>query len=613
MNNGLGRFLVLAGIVVGLFTCIGPGKPANAFVSHRSHAIAMYGEPKYGRDFKHFDYVKPNARKGGQVVLGAEGSFDSLNAFIPKGQSVAGIQLLFESLTVASADEDNTQYGLLAETIEWPDDLSWVVFTLRPEARWHDGRRVTVRDVIWSLKTLKREGHPALRAYYADLDKAEEAGKRKVKFIFRGSGNRELPLIAGQLPVLPEHYWGRRDFAAATLEPPIGSGPYRIQRIDPGRSVTYHYYRDYWGKDLPVNKGKHNFATVRYDYYEDRDAVRKAFKAEKVDLFDENVAREWATGYEIPALQRGLIKKREIKHQTPQPMQGFVFNTRRDIFKDRLVRAALGHAFDFEWANRHLFHGAYRRTTSYFANSGFASNGKPQPKELTVLQPFKDMIPAEVLQEAFELPKTDGSETIDSHLEIARELLRQAGWTDNDGTLTDARGALMRFEILLGSSGLERVVMPFAKNLSAIGVKANIRVVDSARYHRRLATHDFDMVVGTLGWPSLSPGNELRAFWSGETADAHGTWNLAGVKDPVVDKLIEKVILAPDRESQTVLTKALDRVLLWNHYVIPQWYSPVHRIVHWNKFGFPDEMPKYGLSLEHVWIDPELTHALQQW
>ncbi len=612
MNSELGRLLVLAGIVLGLFTSTGPGKPANAFVSHRSHAIAMYREPKYLRDFKHFDYVEPDARKGGQVVLGAEGSFDSLNALIPKGQSVAGIQLLFESLTVASADEEYTQYGLLAETIEWPDDRSWVAFTLRPEARWHDGRPVTVKDVIWSLKILKREGHPALRAYYAGLDKAKKTGERTVKFIFRGSGNRELPLIAGQLPVLPEHYWRERDFTAATLDPLIGSGPYRIQRIEPGRSITYQYHRDYWGKDLPVNQGKHNFAKVRYDYYKDRDAVRRAFKAEKVDLFHENVAREWATGYEIPALQRGLIKKREIKHQTPQAMQGFVFNTRRDIFKDRQVRAALGYAFDFEWTNRHLFHEAYRRTNSYFANSGFASSGKPKPEELMVLRPYKNMIPPEVLEGAFELPKTDGSGKIDSHLRMASGLLKDAGWAVKDGHLTNKRGAVMRFEILLGSPGLERVVLPFAKNLSAIGVKADVRVVDFPRYQELLASHDFDMVIGTLGVPSMSPGNELRAFWAKQTADVYGTWNLAGVKDPVVDALVDRVTFAPDRQSQTVLVQALDRVLLWNHYVIPQWHSPAHRIVYWNKFGFPEPMPTYGLSLSHMWIDPELAHALQR-
>ncbi len=602
------KLLLIMSMSMAILICF--NAPAGAEEGYKAHAIAMHGRPKYGPGFKHFDYVNPAAPKGGRIVFGAFGSYDSLNPFILKGRTAAGIGALFESLMTSSADEAFTEYCLLAETIEWPVDRSWVTFTLRSEARWHDGRPVTVEDVIWTLETLKTKGHPFYRYYYENIAKAEKIGERKVKFFFTGDPNPELPLITGQLPVLPKHYWEDRDFEATTLEPPVGSGPYRIKSLDPGRSITYELDKNYWGKDLPVNVGQDNVAVIRYDYYRDRAVEREAFKAGEIDFFSENTAKEWATGYDIPAVKKGLIIKREIPHENPQGMQAFVFNTRLEIFKDPRVRQAIGYAFDFEWTNKNLFYGAYKRSASYFSNSELASSGLPGTEELKILNQFRGRIPEEVFTRSYSPPKTDGSGNIRSNIRTALKLLREAGWEIVDGKLTHAgTGTGISFEILLVSPAFERIVLPFKKNLEKLGITTRVNTVDTAQYQNRLDSFDFDMIITTWS-QSLSPGNEQRDFWSTDAANTNGSRNLAGIKDSVVDELIDLIISAPDRESLIHRTRALDRVLLWSHYVIPQWHISIYRVAYWDKFATPKIRPKYSLGLNSWWIDPRLEAGL---
>ena len=579
---------------------------------HKAHAIAMYGTPKYPANFTHFDYSNPDAPKGGKVVYSAFGSFNNLHPYILKGQSAAGIGNLFESLTTGSLDEPFSRYGLLAESIEWPEDRSWVTFTLRPAARWHDGKPVSVEDVIWSLETLKSQGHPVYRQYFANVAGARKTGPRTVRFSFSGPNNRELPLIVGELPILPKHYWQGRDFKATTLKAPVGSGPYRVKAVDPGRSITYELDPTYWGRNLPVNRGKYNFGIIRYEYYKDRGVQREAFKAGKYDFLSENVAKEWATAYDLPTVRRGVIKKRLIPHENPQGMQAFVFNTRREIFKDRQVRAALAYAFDFEWTNQNRFYGAYKRTNSYYSNSELASRGLPGAAELPILEPYRDQLPPEVFTKAYKPPKTDGSGNLRANLRIALRLLKNAGWNIKNGVLTHVEsGRVMRFEILLVSPAFVRVAEPFAAILKKrLGIQAYVqRPVDTAQYQQRLNNFDFDMIVDS--WPqSLSPGNEQRNFWHSEAANIKGSANTAGIQNQVVDELIELVISAPDRKSLIARTRALDRVLLWNHYVIPQWHLAAYRVLYWDKFGTPEIIPKYALGDDFWWIDPDLEASL---
>ena len=577
---------------------------------HPVHALAMHGKPKYGPGFGHFDYVNPQAPKGGDVRLYAMGTFDNLNAFTLKGVAAAGLGGIHDTLLTESSDEAFSEYGLLAETIEMPEDRSWVAFTLRKEARWHDGVPVTVDDVIFSLETLKTKGHPFYRAYYANVIKAEKAGDRRVKFTFSVKDNRELPLIVGQLPILPKHYWEDRQFDKTTLEPPLGSGPYRIEAYQPGRSITYVRVPDYWGKDLPVNVGRYNFDRMHYDYYRDSTVALEAFKAGEYDFRLENSSKDWATAYDVPAVNEGLIKKRLIPNERPTGMQAFVFNLRRPQFQDRRVRQALTYAFDFEWTNRTLFYGQYTRTTSFFSNSELASSGPPGPEELKILEPFRGKIPPEVFTKAYEPPTTKGDGNIRANLRKAVKLLNEAGWVFKDQKLVNQKtGEPFSFEILLDDPTWERISLPFAKNLERIGIEARVRTVDAAQYEKRKEDFDFDMIVDVFG-QSLSPGNEQRDFWGSAAASEPGSRNTIGIKNPVVDALIDLVISAPDRESLIYRTRALDRVLLWGYYVIPHWHIQGFRVAYWNKFGIPEVAPKYALGFDTWWVDPRLEAAL---
>ena len=577
-----------------------------------AHGVAMHGEPGYPADFAHFAYVDPNAPKGGSLVMAAIGSFDSLNPWIIRGQPASGLSMAYETLTTQSQDEAFTEYGLLAQSIEMPEDRSWVAFVLRPEARWHDGAPVTVDDVIFSLDILKAKGAPFYRAYYANVARAVPDGERRVRFEFDGTPNRELPLIIGQMPILPRHYWDRRDFEKTTLEPPLGSGPYRVKSVDPGRTIVYERVPDYWGAALPVNVGRNNFDEVRWEYYRDPNVALEAFKAGRFDLRIESSSRFWATGYQGPALDKGLITKLEIPSEGGGGMQGFVFNLRRDKFKDPLVREALGYAFDFEWTNKILFYGAYTRTASYFANTELASSGLPSPDELKLLEPYRDRLPKEVFEKEFQPPVTDGSGNNRDNLRRAVELFKQAGYEIKGGALVDGRtGQPFTFEILLDSGGLfERIVGPFAKSLERLGIKVDLRTVDDAQYEQRLSTFDFDMVTAVFG-QSLSPGNEQRDFWGSEAADQQGSRNLIGIKDPIVDELIGKIVTAHSREDLIAACRALDRVLLWSYYVIPQWHNRVTRIAYWAKLRHPEAWPRYGVDLFAWWVDPAKATAVE--
>jgi microcin C transport system substrate-binding protein len=575
-----------------------------------NHALSLIGSPKYGPDFEQLDYANPGAPKGGFFRQHAIGSFDTLNPFILKGAPAGALGLTFEALMASTTDDMSTEYALLAESVEVPDDLTWVAFNLRPEARWHDGTPVTVDDVIFSFETLKAKGQPFYRFYYANVVGIEKTGPRKVTFRFTGPPNRELPQIMGQLPILSKAHWATRDFEKATLEPMLGSGPYRVAAVEAGRSITYERVPDYWGQNLPVNRGRYNFDRIRIDYYRDETVALEAFKAHKYDFRLETTSKVWATLYDFPARANGDVIKVEVPHARPTGMQSFVFNTRRDKFHDRKVRQALAYAFDFEWSNKTLFFGQYARTNSYFSNSELAARGLPTAAELALLNPFRGQVPDEVFNEMYQPPITDGSGNIRRNLRTASKLLAEAGWVIRDGKLVwPETGAPLEIEFLLVQPAFERVVSPIIKNLERLGVAAGIRTIDSSQYINRIREYDFDIVVSSWG-QSESPGNEQRDFWSSKAADRPGSRNLAGINDPVVDALIYKIIAAPDRASLVTATRALDRVLLWGHYVIPNWHSRVERIAYWNKFGKTDRTPKYGVDLFAWWIDPAMEAAL---
>ncbi|MDX2168641.1 MAG: extracellular solute-binding protein [Deltaproteobacteria bacterium] len=578
-----------------------------------AHGIAMHGDLKYGPGFTHFDYVNPDAPKGGELRLAGLGGFDSFNPFIIKGNPDDGSARIYDTLMVGSADEPFSEYGLLAETVETPADRSWVTFTLRPNARWHDGKPVTAEDVIWTFETLRTKGQPYYRAYYGSVATVEKVGERGVKFTFKPGENRELPLILGQLPVLPKHYWQGKDFEAGTLEPPLGSGPYKIGAFEAGRYSTYQRVPDYWGKDLAVNRGKDNFDTIRYDYYRDMTVQLEALKAGAFDLRGEFSSKDWATAYDIPAVRDGLLIKADIKHSRPAGMQGYAFNLRRPLFQDRRVRQALGYAFDFEWANRTLFYGQYTRSRSYFDNSELAANGVPSGAELAVLEPFRAQLPPELFTTEYQPPATDGSGNLRENLRQALELLKQAGWTIDPASkkLVNKDGKPFTFEILLVDPAYERVTQPYAKNLERLGITATIRTVDSSQYKKRVDDFDFDVVMMT--WrQSQSPGNEQRGFWGSAAADQPGGLNVIGLKDPVIDSLVEQLIAAPDRASLVARTHALDRALQWGFYVVPNWYIPYDRLAYWDKFGLPAVVPAQGVQLDAWWYDAQKAAALQQ-
>lgn len=570
-----------------------------------SHALTLYGEPPaYPADFSHFEYVNPEAPKGGTLRLSGFGSFDSLNGFISRGTSADNLSLIYDTLTFHALDEPFTEYGLIAERIERAEDNTWVRFHLRPEARFHDGKPVTAADVVFTFNTLVEKGAPFYKAYYGDVEDVVADSEHSVTFHFRHGQNRELPLVLGQLPVLPAHYWAERDFSRTSLEPPLGSGPYRISQVNAGRTLTFERVSDYWGSDLPVRRGFYNFDRVVVDYYRDTGVALEAFKAGQFDLNQEVSARNWATGYDSPPLRDGRIVQEEIPNLNTQGMQGFVFNTRKPYFSDRRVRHAISLLFDFEWSNGRLFHNAYTRSDSFFANSELAAVGEPDAAELALLEPWRDQLPPEVFGPAYAPPKTDGSGMVREQMREAYVLLQEAGWRIEEDRLINDEGQHLSFEFLLVQADFERVLLPFKRNLASLGIEMNLRRVDVSQYINRLRSRDFDMVVSGFG-QSNSPGNEQREYWHSSSADNPGSRNLMGLRDPVVDSLVEGLIQAESRASLITHTRALDRVLLSGHYLVPNFYTNVYRVAYWNKFEHPETSPRYDLGLFTWWIEPD--------
>ncbi|MBN1411759.1 MAG: ABC transporter substrate-binding protein [Spirochaetales bacterium] len=578
------------------------------------HGNALVGSLKYPPDFKHLDYVNPDAPKGGTLSYGSSGSFDSMNPFILKGNPAPGISFLFDTLMTSVDDEPSSQYGLIAESLEVPSDSSSVTFTLRKEARFHDRAPVTPEDVIYSFTILTTEAHPFYQQYWAGVKSVEKTGDDKVTFNFVEGSNPELPHILGQLNVLSKKYYETHTFNAATEEPPMGSGPYMVEDVKFGKSITYKLDPDYWAKDLPIMKGRYNFEKVRLITYLDENVRFQGFKGGETDFFVENISKRWATEYTGPDFDKGILKTELVPDQNPKGLQGFAFNTRKTIFQDRKVREAISYAFDFEWSNKNLFYGQYTRTRSYFENSVFASylGGLPGKTELELLEPLRDQIPEEVFTKIYEPPKSDGSGNIRENLQTGINLLEEAGWVIEDTELVNEKtGEKFTFEILLDTPSWERICAPFVKNLEQMGIKATYRVVDIPQYEKRIEKFDFDMAV--MVWAqSFSPGNEQRNMWSTEAADRPGSSNLAGIKNPAVDSLINSIISAEGIENLTAATRALDRVLLWNFYSIPQHYIKYFRIAYWDKFGRPETRPPFNIPFfDTWWIDPEKEKALE--
>jgi microcin C transport system substrate-binding protein len=581
--------------------------PAQDDGAHR-HALSLIGTPKYPADFKYFDYVNPDAPKGGLVRMADIGSFDSLNPVLYKGEAAGGLGLVYETLMADSLDEPSTSYGLIAEWAAYPADYSAVTFKLRDEARWHDGTPITVDDVIYSLE-VNKAANPRMGLYYKNVAKAEATGDHEVTFSFDVKGNRELPMIMGQLVIVPKHYWtgsdakgNPRDPMKTTLEPPLGSGPYRIKEVTPGRTITYERVPDYWGKDLPVTKGQWNYDEVRFDYYRDETIAFESFKAGNLDYHQETSAKNWATGYDFAAVRDGYVVRQEVDLKSTQSMQCFVLNLRRPQFADRRVRQAFNLAFDFEWANKNLFYGQYARVGSYFQNSELgAPAALPQGRELEILNEVKDQVPAEVFTDVHTNPVNTGPDDLRNNLQKAALLLKDAGYVVKAGVLTDAKtGKPVTVEFLLVSPLFERIVQPYMRNLERLGIKSSIRMVDSAQYTRRLNGFDYDVVVGNFA-QSDSPGNEQRDFWGSDAAGREGSRNLIGLRDLAIDKLVDHIIFAKDRQELVAASRALDRVLLWNDFVVPQWYAPKVRIAYWDRYGQPPTLPGLTPGFLQVW------------
>ena len=568
------------------------------------HGLSLFGELKYPAGFKHFDYVNPNAPRGGAARQIAFGTFDNFNYAVAgvKGSVAAGLINIYDTLMAQAMDEVSTEYGLLADAVSHPDDYSSATYRLRPEAKWHDGKPVTVDDVIFSLEAWKKN-NPQLSAYYRHVTKAEKTGEREVTFTFDGPGNRELPQIVGQLIVLPKHWWegtdaqGRkRDISATTLEPPLGCGAYKIKEFTAGRTVVYERVKDYWGEKLPVNVGQNNFDELRYEYFRDSTVALEAFKADHIDWRTENSAKAWATSYDFPAAREKRVVLEEFEIRSSGVMQAFVFNTRRDKFKDAKVRRAFNYVFDFEEMNKQIFFGQYKRIASFFEGTELAARDLPEGLELEILKSVKDPIPQEVFTAPYTNPVNGNADAVRANLREAIRLMREAGYELKDRRLVNAAsGERLSVELLVSDPNAERFMLFYKPALERLGVAVTVRTVDDAQYENRLRQWDFDITTTVWG-QSLSPGNEQRGFWGSQAADQPGSRNLVGIKNPAVDALIEKVIFAKNRDELVAATKALDRVLLWNHYVVPQWTYGKQRTARWDRFGHPKEMPKYGAA-----------------
>jgi len=566
-------------------------KPENQAII-KSHAITIYGDPKYSADFKYFDYTSPTATKGGLIRLSGDGTFDSFNQYIAKGNAAEYLELLYDSLTVRGLDEPFSHYGLLAHTIEYPEDRSWVIFHMRPEAYFHDKQAITSADVVFTFNLLMKKGNPAYKFFYADIEKVEALTTHKVKFTFKRSHNRELILAVGELPVLPKHFWKDKVFDKSSVEIPLGSGPYQIDSVDIGRNITYARVKNYWARELPVSQGLYNFDQVSIDYYRDNNIAVEALKAGEYDYRREKSSKFWATAYDTPAVNKGHLVQRDIPHKANSGMQAFVFNLRQPIFQDIALRKAMSYTFDFEWSNKALFYNAYQRSYSFFTNSELASTDFPDKNELKILLPYKEQLPKSVFTEKYTPHKTDGSGQNRASLLIAKKILDKAGYRVVNNQLYNANNQAIKFEILLASPGFKRIVNPFIKSLKKLGIIAHIRLVDTSQYINRTRSFDFDMRVYMFR-QNESLAGEQRNFWGSKAADTKGSLNLIGINNPVIDHLIDNIIHSKERADLVSAARALDRVLLHHHYVIPNWYNPSNRVLHWDKFDMPKNIPSY--------------------
>lgn len=593
--------------------CLLSSMPSFAVISE-SHGYAQFGTLKYPKGFTHFEWVNPDAPKGGRLKLMASGGFDTLNPYTFKGTSPIatpgffqyGVSELNEPLMVGlglydpSGDEPASAYGLIAETIETSDNQSWVVFNLRQSARFHDGKPITAYDVAFSYRLLIKDGHPRYRTDLQGISRVDILNRHRIRFVFDQPGNTQLIMRLGELPVLPQHYWKDRDFRATTFEPPLGSGPYRITEVQPGRRIIFQRVKNWWGEDLAVNRGKYNFDQVEVEFYRDSTVAFEAFKAGEFDIYIEHQAKNWANGYRFPALDRGEVIRAEIDHQIPTQTQALFMNGRRTLFSDIRVRQALGMLFDFEWTNRALFYNAYQRNSSYYPNSEFAATGRPEGGEWLLLAPFREQLPTALFTHPFELPKTEGRGIPRDTLRDALGLLKQAGWKLTTEGLRDKSGRPLQFEILLVNPRLERILQPYTNNLARIGIQARLRTVDAAQYKQRLDHYDYDMILATLG-QSLSPGLEQRLYFHSSQVAVKGGRNYAGINNPVIDHLIDKLLAARTRDEQVAAARAIDRVLLWHHYTIPNWHISQHRIAYRNRFAHVTT-PPYTLGLRAWWM-----------
>jgi len=597
---------------LGAFGAVLSQPPARAQTQPQTwrHALSLFGDVKYPEGFKYFEYVNPNAPQGGTVRQSAFGTFDNFNTVVSgvKGSIAAGTELFMETLTTPALDEVSTEYGLLAEAVSYPEDHSNVTYRLRANARWHDGKPVTTDDVLFSFDALKTNS-PFYGVYYRHVVNIEKIDEREIKFTFDGPGNRELPQIVGQLPVVPKHWWegtdksGRkRDITQTTLEPPLGSGPYRLKDFAPGRTLVYEKVDDYWGKDLNVIVGTRNFQTLRYEYFRDSTVALEAFKADQLDWRVENSAKDWANSYDFPAVREKRVIRQEFPIRNVGVMQSFAFNIRREKFKDPHVRRAFNFAFDFEEMNRQLFSDQYKRIGSYFEGTELAATGAPSGKELEILETVRDRVPADLFTKPYTNPVGGNPQAVRNNLREALALFHQAGYEIRDTKLVNAKtGEQFVVEFLVDDPSAQRFVLFYKPSLERTGMRVDVRVVDSAQYENRLRQWDFDIIVASWA-QSLSPGNEQRGFWSSQAADQLGSRNLVGIKNPAIDTLIERVIFTKDRAELVAATQALDRVLLWNFYVVPQWTYPYVRTARWDRFAHPDIMPKYGRSgFPSVW------------
>ena len=590
------RHLLIVTLFITFFT--------SASFAEKTHGIAMHGKPKYEESFTHLDYVNPNASKGGVVRFGSYGSFDNLNRVAFKGSKAAGLGYVNDTLMRRVWDEAFSLYGLIAEFVEMPEDRSSVTFYLNPKATFHDGSPITRDDVLFSLETFQTKGTPNQKKTYGKVISTELIGNNGIKMVFVNNEDKELPLIvAGFLPIIPKKYYENIDVTKTFLDIPLGSGPYTIENLDPGRQIKYKRVENYWARDLPVNKGLYNFDTIIYDYYKDSNVLVEAFKVGEYDFRREYNVKRWLSEYDFKAVDSGEVILKEMNNDRPVGMNGLVMNTRKNIFNNRNVRLALSYAYDHEWINKTIYQNAYVRTDSFFDNSPLSSSGLPSDAELELLNPWRDQIPSEVFTETFTPPKTDGSGNARKNLLKAKEILKEEGWIIKNDKLTKD-GKEFKFEFLIVSPSDEKIALAYQSNLKKLGITMEVRTVDSSQYQARLLNYDFDMIKRYWG-VSLSPGNEQQFYWGSEVGKKDGSRNYPGINSPAIDALIEKLISAKNREELTTAIHALDRVLLWGHYVVPLYHSNKDRIAYWDFFEYPEEIPLYGIVIESWWVNKD--------